>query len=129
MIAETASFFCHKANTDHFFVGELAECVNTLLMGRHENRALTLKMVGLLLRALGIRGQRVVKGYRVLLTDAVCEQIHRVARAYHAFPAGRPRPLSSLSGRKVELRTGEQCTYARMYITFGANVPRGDRDV
>jgi hypothetical protein len=36
----------------------------------------------LLLRALGIHGGRVVKGYRVLLTDAVREQIHRVADAY-----------------------------------------------
>jgi hypothetical protein len=85
VVAEAALFFCHKANAQHFFVGELAECVNTLLTGRHEDRVLTDKMVGLLLRALGIRGQRVVKGYRVLLTDAVREQIHGIARAYQVL--------------------------------------------
>jgi hypothetical protein len=82
LVAEAALFFCHKANTQHFFVGELAECVNTLLNGRHEDRVLTDKMAGLLLRALGIHGQRVVKGYRILLTDTVRERIHRIADAY-----------------------------------------------
>jgi hypothetical protein len=85
VVAEAALFFCHKANTEHFFVGDLAECVNTLLKGRHEDRVVTDKMVGLLLRALGIHGQRVVKGYRILLTDAVREQIHRIARAYQVL--------------------------------------------
>lgn len=82
VIAEAALFFCHKANVEQFFVGELAERVNVLLMGRHEDRVLTDKMTGLLLRALGIHGQRVVKGYRILLADGAREQIHRVARAY-----------------------------------------------
>jgi hypothetical protein len=38
--------------------------------------------VGLLLRALGIHGERVTKGYKISLTDAIREQIHRVAEAY-----------------------------------------------
>jgi hypothetical protein len=79
VVAEASLFFCHRANTERFLVGELAECVNALLKGRHENRALTNKMVGLLLRTLGIHGQRVVK------TDAVREQIHGIARAYHVL--------------------------------------------
>jgi hypothetical protein len=86
LVAEAALFFCHKENTGHFFVGDLAECVNTLLAGRHEDRALTDKMVGLLLRALGIRGQRVVKGYKIMLTDSVRRQIHEVARGYQVLP-------------------------------------------
>ena len=85
VVAEAALFFCHRSETDHFFVGELAETVNTLLKGRHDDRVLTDKKVGLLLRALGIHGQRVVKGYRVSLTDAVREQIHRVANAYQVI--------------------------------------------
>ena len=85
VVAEAALFFCHKANTEDFFVGELAEYANSLLTGRHEDRVLTDKMVGLLLRALGIHGQRVVKGYRISLTDEVREQIHRIAGAYRVF--------------------------------------------
>jgi hypothetical protein len=85
LVAEAALFFCHKANTEHFFVGDLAECVNTLLAGRHEDRVLTDKMAGLLLRALGIQGHRVVKGYKIMLTDSVRQQIHEVARAYQVL--------------------------------------------
>lgn len=82
VVAEAALFFCHKPATEHFFIGDLAKTVNDLLKGRHEDRVLTDKKVGLLLRPLGIHGGRVVKGYRVLLTDPVREQIHRVAEAY-----------------------------------------------
>ena len=106
MVAEAALFFCHKAKTEHFFVGDLAECVNTLLKGRHEDRALTDKMVGLLLRALGIHGRRVVQGYRILLTDAVREQIHGIARAYQVLsaqdgvPGCRHCPGGKVNGRR-----------------------------
>jgi hypothetical protein len=86
LVAEAALFFCHEATTEQFFVGDLAERVNDLLKGRHEDRALTAKKVGLLLRALGIHGERVVKGYRILLTDSVREQIHAAARDYQVPP-------------------------------------------
>jgi len=105
LVAEAALFFCHKANTQHFFVGELAECVNTLLNGRHEDRVLTDKKAGLLLRALGIHGQRVVKGYRIMLTDAVRTQIHRIAGSYQvvAVQDGIARcrhcPVAKVNGR------------------------------
>jgi hypothetical protein len=85
LVAEAALFFCHKNNTEHFFVGDLAECVNTLLEGRHEDRALTDRMIGSLLRALGIQSQRVVKGYKIMLTDSVRQRIHEVARAYEVI--------------------------------------------
>jgi hypothetical protein len=86
VVAEAALFFCHRPDTGHFFVGELAEMVNALLTGRHDDRVLTDKKVGLLLRALGIRGERVVRGYKVSLTDAVRGQIHRLAEAYQVVP-------------------------------------------
>ena len=87
VVTEAALFFCHKENTEDVFVGELAGCVNALLEGRHEDRTLTDKKVGLLLRAVGIHGERVVKGYRIELTESVRQQIHRVARAYHVLSA------------------------------------------
>jgi hypothetical protein len=85
VVAEAAVFFCHKADTEHFFIRDLAEVVNALLKGRHEGRTLTAKKVGLLLRALGIHGHRVVKGYRISLTGGVREQIHRVAGAHQVL--------------------------------------------
>ena len=113
-----ALIFCHKQQTDHFFIGDLAETVNDLLEGRHDDRVLTDKKVGLLLRALGIHGQRVVKGYKVSLTDGVREQIHRVAEAYQvvALQDG-VAAVRSLQNRRGS-RSGQtkQCTYARMYV-------------
>ena len=41
LVAEGALFFCHKTDTDHFFVRDLAEIVNASLKGRHEDRTLT----------------------------------------------------------------------------------------
>jgi hypothetical protein len=86
VVAEAALFFCHKPLTDHFFIGDLAQTVNDLPEGRHADRILTDKKVGLLLRALGIHGERVVKGYKISLTDGVREQIHRVAKSYQVMP-------------------------------------------
>ena len=85
VVAEAALFFCHRRGTDHFFVGELAKIVNTLLIGRHDDRELSDKRVGLLLRTLGIHGERVVKGYKVSLTGPARERIHRVAEAYQVI--------------------------------------------
>jgi thiol-disulfide isomerase/thioredoxin len=82
VVAEAALLFCHKADTEHFFVGDLAEKANDLLQGRHEERVLTNKKVGLVLRDLGIKGKRVVEGYRILLTESMREKIHGIARAY-----------------------------------------------
>jgi len=82
VVAEAALFFCHKPDVNQFVVGDLTEIANTLLTGRHEGRVLTDKKVGLLLRALGISGERVEKGYRVSLGNQVREKIHRVAKSY-----------------------------------------------
>ena len=85
LAAEAALFFCHKPNTVHFFVGDLAEKVTDVLRGRHEDRVVTAKMAGTLLRGLGIRGERVTPGYRILLTDALRQQIHGLARDYQVL--------------------------------------------
>ena len=86
VVAEAALFFCHKfyqkLGGGHFFVGELAEKSNDILQGRHEESQLSAKRVGLVLRELGIQGQRVTEGYRIDLTDFVQEHIHRLAYDY-----------------------------------------------
>jgi hypothetical protein len=87
LVAEAALFYCHKKDAGFFLIGELAECVNALLKGRHEDRELTAKKVGLVLRSLGICGERVVEGYKVMLSENVRAQIHGIARAYQVPPA------------------------------------------
>jgi hypothetical protein len=82
VVAEAALVLCHKKNVAHFFVGELAETVNVILKGRHEEPNLSAKKVGLLLRQLGIHGERVVEGYKIVLADAVRERIHQLAHDY-----------------------------------------------
>jgi len=85
LAAEAALFFCHDPNRDHFFVRDAAVEINTLLKGRGEERSVNDKMAGSLLRKLGIRPVKATKGYRVLLTDAIREQIHQSAADYQVF--------------------------------------------
>jgi hypothetical protein len=85
VVAEAALFFCHKQNVAHFFIGDLAQQVNVLLKGRHEDSDLSAKRVGLVLRELGVHGARVAEGYRVDLTDVVRESIHRLALDYRVL--------------------------------------------
>jgi hypothetical protein len=85
VVAEAALYFCHKPEVEHFFIGDVAEIVNTLFKGRHEDRVLSDKKAGLILRSLGIRGERVVQGYRILLTDTLRQQIHEIARGYQVL--------------------------------------------
>jgi len=85
LVAEAALFFCHKPKTAHFFVGELAETVNLLLRGRHEDCDLSAKKVGLVLRELGVRGERVAEGYKIVLTDFIRERIHQLAFDYRVL--------------------------------------------
>ena len=85
VVAEAALFFCHKPDAAHFFVGELAEKVNDLLKGRHEESNLSAKRVGLVLRELGVHGERVAEGYKIVLTDAVRERIHQLAFDYQVL--------------------------------------------
>ena len=82
VVVEAALFFCHKPDAGHFFVGELAEKINDLLQGRHEESKLSAKRVGLVLRELGIHGERVAEGYKIVLTDVVRKRIHQLAVDY-----------------------------------------------
>jgi hypothetical protein len=82
LVTEAALFFCHRPDTAHFFVGELAETVNLLLQGRHEEPSLSAKGAGLILRGLGLHGERVAEGYKVALSEAVRQRIHRLAHDF-----------------------------------------------
>lgn len=82
---EAALAFCHQEGVERFFVGEVAESMNDLLQGRHENSKVSPKRAGALLGDVGIFRDRVTKGYKITLTDAVREQIHQLASAYQVL--------------------------------------------
>jgi hypothetical protein len=85
LVVEAALSFCHKRDTQHFLVGEVAEKVNALLKGRHEESTMSARGVGSVLSELGIHRERVVQGYKIGLTKAVREQIHQLASAYRVL--------------------------------------------
>lgn len=85
VVIEAALLFCHKPDTECFFVGEVAETVDALLRGRHEEYELSAKKAGSVLRDLGIRGKRVAEGYRIDLTGTVRERIHKLAYSYQVL--------------------------------------------
>jgi hypothetical protein len=85
VVSEGALSFCHEPDRQEFFIRALAERTNALLKGRHAETELTDKKVGGVLRDLGIRGQRVTAGYKVLLSEAIRERIHSIARSYEVL--------------------------------------------
>jgi hypothetical protein len=82
VVTEGALFFCHKPDMAHFFVGQLAQTVNLLLKGRHEESNLSAKGIGIVLRELGLHGERVAEGYKIVLTNEVRARIHRLAHQF-----------------------------------------------
>jgi hypothetical protein len=88
---ESALLFCHKKDTKQFFVRELAERVNDLLVGRHADFKVEDRKVGSLLNDLGIPKRRVTKGFRVDLTPETRQRIHRIAFAYQVLSAQSDR--------------------------------------
>jgi hypothetical protein len=85
LVLESALFFCHCKDTQAFFVGDIAEKVNVLLKGRHEELTVSTRSIGAVLREIGIYGKRVAKGYKVALTGSTREQIHRLARDHRVL--------------------------------------------
>jgi hypothetical protein len=87
LVIETALLFCHKRGIKRFFVRELAEKVNDLLLGRHADFSVEDRMAGSILHRLGVRKRRVTKGFCVDLTPSTRTQIHRLAVAYQVLSA------------------------------------------
>jgi hypothetical protein len=89
LVAEAALMFCHREGAENFFVRELAEKVNDLLVGRHADFQLKDRKVGSVLRHLGVRAERVTKGYRVKLDQPTGRRIHDLAAAYEVLSVGK----------------------------------------
>jgi hypothetical protein len=83
LVIEAALCFCHDSSKSEFFVKDVTDAVNAILMGRHEELVISSKTVGTALRGLGLFAERVTKGYRVSLTDGNRERIHRLAGDYN----------------------------------------------
>jgi len=90
LVIEAAFLFCHRKEAKHFFVRELTEKVNDLLLGRYADFELEDRKVGSVLSDLGIGRRRVTKGFRVDVTSKMRMRIHRIALAYNvlSFQAG-----------------------------------------
>jgi hypothetical protein len=82
LVVEAALCYCHDPSKEEFFVQEMADAVNAILSGRHEERTTTTKAVGQTLRGLGLAAERVTRGYRIDLTNNNRETIHRLAREH-----------------------------------------------
>lgn len=106
VVAEAALNFCHRSETKHFFVGELAETANVLLTARHEESELSIKKTGLILRGLGISSQRVARGFRVELDQRVRQRIHQVASDYGVLSVDGVRRCQFCTGA-TEHRTNQ----------------------
>src|SRR5207248_717498 len=85
LVAEAALLFSHRTGAEHFYVRELAEKVNDLLLGRHADVKLEHRKIGSVLKNLGIRTHRVTKGYRVKLDENMRKRIHSVADSYRVL--------------------------------------------
>jgi hypothetical protein len=88
LVVEAALAFCHDPSKEVVFVQEMADVVNAILSGRHEDQTATSKAVGQTLRGLGLAAERVTRGYRIDLTNNNREKIHRLARE-HDVPSIR----------------------------------------
>jgi hypothetical protein len=85
VVAEGALSFCHEPDQRQFFIRELADRANALLLGRHHEIPLTDRKVGSVLRDLGVDAQRVAEGFKVVLTESVRERIHFIARCHRVL--------------------------------------------
>ena len=87
LVIEAALLYCHKKDYEQFYVGELAERVNDLLVARHADLRVEDRKVGSVLSDLGIQKRRVTKGFRVDLTAETRQRIHRIAMGYQVLSA------------------------------------------
>lgn len=100
LVLEAALLFCHQKEIKKFFVHELAEKVNDLLLGRHADFRLEDRRVGSILHQLGIHKRRITKGFCVELTSSMRTKIHHLAVAFQVLSA------------RANVRRCEQCTSA-----------------
>lgn len=89
ILVEAMLSLCHEDNKDSLHVGVITARVNKILDERGERLEMKPKSVGHRLKALGISTRRLdAAGRGVLLLEAVCERIHKLAVDYQ-LPAVR----------------------------------------
>lgn len=97
VVVEALLAICHESDVSLVRVGEIAKLANGIFLGRGENRDLSPKAVGYILRRqLGFSAQRSNLGYVVELSMPVRARIHRVAAGYHVLSMLAPNPDCSL---------------------------------
>jgi hypothetical protein len=64
-------------------VGKLAECVNTILLGRQDEMQLSPRAVGeIVRRELGLKKKRMAGGVQITVDRKTCSTIHALARLF-----------------------------------------------
>jgi hypothetical protein len=86
-VVASCLFYSHHRPGAPVYIGEVAESVQTILVGGGESIKVTPRRVGEVIDALGLETEpRNKKGYCVLLTQAVCRRIHELARQMGLLP-------------------------------------------
>lgn len=93
VVIEAALAFCHDSTKGEFFVKDIADAADAILLGRGEDNKIGPKAAGQVLRGLGLFPERVTKGYHIALKESNCEKIHRLAIEYnvHSLDKGTKR--------------------------------------
>lgn len=84
VVIEAVLVLLHEGKTSAY-VSEITECTNQILLGRGERKAQEAKVIGAILRQLGLRPQRKAKGYRLELDQSVNQRVHRLAADHSAL--------------------------------------------
>ena len=83
---------CHEAGRDRLHVGEVTLDVNVVL-GRLRKEPLTSRMVGSIVRSLGLATRKIdAKGFGFRLDTSRRQRIHQLARSHSVPSAGQPYP-------------------------------------
>jgi hypothetical protein len=91
VVLEALLALCHE-NHDSAYVLEIAAVANTILLGRHDNRELSPKMVGGILRnELGLFTKRSGPGYKLSISGELRTRIHSLAVAHNVLSMLQPK--------------------------------------
>ena len=91
VVLEALLVLCHE-NKPAAYVLEATKLTNGILLARHDNRELSPKAVGSIMRnRLGLGPQRKGPGYELALSSEVSRRIHRLAAGYGVLSMLTPR--------------------------------------
>lgn len=107
MVLEALLVLCHE-NKPTAYVFEVTKLANGILLARHDNRELSPKAVGGILRSrLGLSPQRRGAGYELRLNGEVSQRIHRLAASYGVLSMLRPVPGCPYCAESSEVASPE----------------------